>query len=86
MTFAIFIFAFVSLFFLILNLLPVGTPLAPEVATGIATIISQMKAWDEVFPIQELLAAVGILAGYFFLYFGWRIVKWVIHIVRGGAT
>lgn len=85
MTLALFFVAFIGLFFGILNLLPVAGEIAPEIQNGLTLIVSNMKAWNALFPITELLVAVGIMAGFYTAKYTWRAIKWVIHIIRGGT-
>lgn len=86
MTFAIFIIAFVIFFFAALNLLPVAEPLPQEFIDGFTLIVSNMKAWDAVFPITQLLTAVSILASFYFFKYFVKLIKWVVGVVRGTGT
>lgn len=85
MTLALFFVAFIGLFFAILNILPVAGEVAPGLQSGLTLIVSNMKAWDAFFPITELLIAVGIMMAFYLAKYGWRAIKWVIHIIRGGT-
>lgn len=85
MTLALFFVAFIGLFFGILNLLPVAGEITPELQAGLTLIVSNMKAWNALFPITELFVAVGILMSFYLGKYGWRAIKWVIHIIRGGT-
>lgn len=85
MTLALFFVAFIGLFFGILNLLPVAGQIAPELQSGLVLIVSNMKAWNALFPITELLLSVGVMASFYLAKYGWKAIKWVIHIIRGGT-
>lgn len=86
MTFAIFIIGFIILFFAALNGLPDAVPLTPEFSAGLASIVAQMKAWNFLFPISEIFVMVGIITAYHLFMWGFKAVKWVIHVVRGSGT
>lgn len=86
MTFGLFFVAFIGLFFAILNLLPVAGTVAPEIQTGLTLIVTNMKAWNALFPITELLVAVSIMTSFYVAKYTWKIIKWIIHVVRGGTS
>lgn len=86
MTTVIFWVAFIGLFFAGLNALPDATPLSENFSDAFTLIVSNMKAWNALFPINELMIAVGIMATFYLAKFGWRALKWVIHIVRGSGA
>lgn len=86
MTTILFWVGFIGLFFAILNLLPVAGTLSPAFASGLTLIVSNMKAWNGLFPISELLTAVGIMASFYLAKYGWKGFKWVISVVRGGGA
>lgn len=86
MTTVIFWVAFIGLFFAGLNALPDVAPLSEEFNSALTLIVSNMKAWNALFPITELFICVGILATFYIVKFGWRATKWVIHIVRGSGA
>jgi len=87
MTFAIYIVLVLGLFTAILNILPVAAPLSPTFAASLTTIIGYMKAWNFMFPINELLFCVGIVTAAEIGIYSWKILKRVLGIVgsmRGG--
>jgi len=86
MTFALFLVAFITLFFILLNVLPVAGPLSADFVTSFELIISHMKAWDTVFPITELLTASSFLATFYIAKYLFKVIKWVIGVVRGTGT
>jgi len=86
MTLVLYWIAFIGLFFGILNILPVAGQIAPELQAGLTLIVSNMKAWNALFPITELLASVGVMMAFYIGKYGWKAIKWVIHVVRGGGT
>jgi len=86
MTLVLFWIGFIGLFFAILNLLPVVPPINPAIQTSLDLIVSNMKAWNELFPIDQLLIIIGLMASFYIAKFIWRASKWVIHIVRGSGT
>jgi len=85
MTMILYWIAFIGLFFAILNLLPSVGTINTNVEQGLELIISNMKAWNELFPIDQLLVIVGLMATFYMIKYGWRATKWVIHIVRGSS-
>lgn len=86
MTFLIFIIAFITLLFTILNLLPVATPLSATFASSFTQIVASMKAWNTIFPISELLALVAFVAVFESLLLLFKFVRWVVHLARGGNS
>ncbi len=86
MTFALFIIAFIIFFFAALNLLPTASVLPTDFVDGFTLIVSNMKAWDAIFPITELLTAVSILASFYLFKYLVKVIKWVIGVVRGTGT
>lgn len=85
MTTILFFITFTSVFFVLLNFLPVSTGLPSEVVTGFQYIIGQMKAWNEIFPIDTLFTVVSIVTVYYGALWTWRAVLWVIHLIRGAT-
>jgi len=86
MTTLIFWVGFIGLFFAFLNALPTVGTINPEIQEGLTLIVSNMKAWNELFPIDQLLIIVGLMASFWLAKFGWKAIKWVIHLVRGGGS
>lgn len=86
MTFAIFFIAFIALFFAGLNFLPNAEPLPSGFVTGFSEIIASMKAWNAIFPITELFVLVALVTAFWLAIWFFRVIKWVIHIVRGSGT
>lgn len=86
MTTIIFWIAFIGLFFGFLNILPVASGLSTEFASSFTLIVSQMKAWDSLFPITELFACVVTITSFYLAVYGFKVVKWVVAVVRGGGS
>jgi len=83
MTFALFISLFLALFVAVLNFLPLAGPLNPAIVSSIYFVIGTMKAWNFMFPITELFICVGIVMSYELLYWSWKVVIGVVHLIRG---
>lgn len=86
MTLLIYFVLFVSFFFIALNLLPVAGVLPNTVTTSFAMFVSYMKSWNILFPITELLLLAGLVVTFELAIVFWRIIKWVISIVRGNTS
>jgi len=79
----IFILLVLGLFILGLNLLPVAGLLSPNVASGLTFIVGQMKAWNFIFPISEMLILVGVIAGLELGILAFKFFRWGVHYLRG---
>jgi len=83
MTFAIFIVLIIGLFIAFLNLLPVATTFGISLTPAIITITGYMKAWNFMFPIQELFIMLSIFIGVEITIWGLTQGKKVIKFIRG---
>jgi len=86
MTLILFFIAFTSFLLVILNLLPVASALPSPFVQGFTNIVSNMKAWDAIFPISELLTVVTIVVSVHLAIMFFKFVRWVIHLVRGATN
>jgi len=85
MTLLAFFIAFSAFFLTLLNLLPEGD-LPIQISESFTLIVGHMKAWNSVFPVTELLQVVAAVVFFEIVLLGWKITKWLIHIIRGSGT
>jgi len=89
LTLAITIAAFFGFLILGLNLLPSTTqiPLDSHFATAITTVLGYYFAWSTVFTVlNDLWSAMLWAIGLEVAIFLWRMVRWVIGVVRGSKA
>jgi len=85
MTTIIFLLLVFGLFIVGLNLLPTADPINSNISTGLNFIVGQMKAWNFMFPISELITLVGIIAGVELGILAFKFFKWGMHYLRGST-
>jgi len=86
MTFAIFIILFLLFLIAVLNFLPVAGVLTPGFSSSLGIIVGYMKSWNFLLPINELLICVAIIVAYELIVWLWRVLKYVLHLIRGGTS
>jgi len=86
MTLILFFILFTGLVFVLLNALPTATALPVGIQEGFTLIVGYVKAWDGIFAFTALLQAVAFMAIFFTALAGWYLVRWVVHLVRGGTN
>lgn len=86
MTFILFLLAFGAFMLVVLNLLPVSTPLPQPFVDSFNTIVGSMKAWDFIFPITELLTLVVLVTAFHVVVLLFKLFRWIIHVVRGSHS
>jgi len=86
MTFAIYFTLFVTLFFAVLNILPVAGALSTSFASSIVYMVSFMVAWNSLLPITELLYCVTAVTLFEIGIRVWYFIRWVIITVRGAGS
>jgi len=72
-----------------LNLLPTTQqiPLPPEIATSLTLIFGYTFAWIGIFPaLGQLLLAATFSIGLELAILIWRMVRWIIGVVRGSRA
>jgi len=83
MTFAVFIVLVLGLFIALLNVLPLASSYAFSFSPSISTIVSYMKAWNFMFPIQELLTLVTAFFIFEIAIWTWHVSWKVVKMIRG---
>lgn len=75
------VYAFVSS---LIGLLPVGTLGIPSGFTdGLALIVSYLHSFSWLLPVDQLLAAAIFVVGFYAILLLVKILRWIIHLVRG---
>jgi len=71
-------------FFLgILNALPVATELSPEIASAITLVYGYMNLFNFWFPVDTLFQVLVATLVFEAAIFAWKIIRWVLSLVRG---
>jgi len=84
MTTAIFLILFFAFFVAFLNFLPVATPANSLLVSSWGYLIGNLKAWNWLFPITELLICVGIVIAYEILVWTYfHVLIPIVRVIRG---
>jgi len=86
MTWAIYIALFLALFIGVLNILPTAGALSPNIVAGISFVVGEMKAWNFLFPITELLICTGAVISLMVGIWVWHAFRWLLHLIRGSGS
>jgi len=88
LTLAFIIPIFFSAVIVILNLLPTTAqyPLPTEISSSLTLILGYAFAWNSIFPLDTLLTVALISIGLELAIFTWKIIRWVIGVVRGSKA
>lgn len=83
MTFAIFIVLVFGVFIALLNILPGISSFTFDIGGAITTIISYMRAWNFLFPIQEMLLLLLAVIAFEVSVWVWNVSWKVVKFLRG---
>jgi len=71
----------------IIGFLPTGDLGIPtEFTDGLNLIVQYLHAWSWLLPVDQLLAAVITVIGFYAILMGVRITLWIIRTVRGSGS
>lgn len=74
------LYAFISF---LLGLLPLGSSIPASWATGIATVIADIRAFSFIVPLDVLFTCLSIAVVFHLFVFVWNLVHWVLSLIRG---
>jgi len=78
-----------TIFVTILNILPNSSdiPLPSEVSDGLTLVLQYVFAWGDIFPpLYHLFTAALWGIGIAGIVLTWRMIRWVIGVVRGSRA
>jgi len=83
MTFAIFIVLIFGVFVALLNILPPVATFGFAIGPALTLVIGYMKAWNFLFPVQEILVLVLLVIAFEVGIWTWHVSWRVIKFLRG---
>jgi len=67
----------------LINLLPLSTGFDANFQMSLSSFFESAYAWNEIFPIDTLLAILVLVVSFELSVFGYKVIRWIYHLIRG---